>query len=165
MHRAGNAHLFCSQHHSLRLHLSCLQIALLLLLRYCCAGPELTHTVDGNAIFLPGLARAFQSVDTSGELSTLQFAKACDAILPVFDRLGKLRIHNCRLMDSASSPPSFSQQFYERRIAQQVAQNMCRCSLRFCKVRAHCKGILPTPSATTLQVKLLPLLKKTWCTR
>ena len=41
-----------------------------------------------EGIFLPGLARAFESVDTRGELSTLQFAKACEAILPVFDRLG-----------------------------------------------------------------------------
>ena len=41
-----------------------------------------------EGIFLPGLARAFENVDTSGELSTLQFAKACEAILPVFDRLG-----------------------------------------------------------------------------
>lgn len=41
-----------------------------------------------EGIFLPGLARAFESFDTSVELSTLQFTKACDAILPVFDRLG-----------------------------------------------------------------------------
>ncbi|KAL0042833.1 hypothetical protein WJX79_001075 [Trebouxia sp. C0005] len=42
-----------------------------------------------EGIFLPGLARAFEGVDTRGDLSTLQFAKACEAILPVFDRLGQ----------------------------------------------------------------------------
>ncbi|KAL0030221.1 hypothetical protein WJX77_003427 [Trebouxia sp. C0004] len=42
-----------------------------------------------EGIFLPGLARAFESLDISGDLSTLQFAKACEAILPVFDRLGQ----------------------------------------------------------------------------
>ena len=42
-----------------------------------------------EGIFLPGLARAFESIDVSGDLATLQFAKACEAILPVFDRLGK----------------------------------------------------------------------------
>ena len=41
-----------------------------------------------EGIFLPGLARAFESIDVSGDLATLQFAKACEAILPVFDRLG-----------------------------------------------------------------------------
>ena len=45
--------------------------------------------VRQEGIFLPGLARAFENVDISGDLSTLQFAKACEAILPVFDRLGK----------------------------------------------------------------------------
>lgn len=44
--------------------------------------------VRQEGIFLPGLARAFENVDISGDLSTLQFAKACEAILPVFDRLG-----------------------------------------------------------------------------
>ena len=43
-----------------------------------------------EGIFLPGLARAFESFDTRGDLSTLHFAKACEAILPVFDRLGML---------------------------------------------------------------------------
>ena len=42
-----------------------------------------------EGIFLPGLARAFEGLDISGDLSTLQFAKACEAILPVFDRLGE----------------------------------------------------------------------------
>lgn len=41
-----------------------------------------------EGIFLPGLARAFAGIDVHGELSTLQFAKACEAIMPVFDRLG-----------------------------------------------------------------------------
>lgn len=42
-----------------------------------------------EGIFLPGLARAFESIDVKGDLATLQFAQACEAILPVFDRLGK----------------------------------------------------------------------------
>ena len=46
-----------------------------------------------EGIFLPGLARAFEGIDVSGDLATLQFAKACEAILPVFDRLGKFA-HN-----------------------------------------------------------------------
>lgn len=42
-----------------------------------------------EGIFLPGLARAFEGIDVQGDLATLQFAQACEAILPVFDRLGK----------------------------------------------------------------------------
>ena len=46
-------------------------------------------TQQQEGIFLPGLARAFEAVDVSGDISTLQFAKAVEAILPVFDRLGE----------------------------------------------------------------------------
>ena len=48
-----------------------------------------TATQQKEGIFLPGLARAFEAVNTSGDISTLEFAKAVEAILPVFDRLGK----------------------------------------------------------------------------
>ena len=48
-----------------------------------------TATQQKEGIFLPGLARAFEAVDTSGDISTLEFAKAVEAILPVFDRLGE----------------------------------------------------------------------------
>ena len=50
-------------------------------------------TTRQEGIFLPGLARAFESIDISGDLATLQFAHACEAILPVFDRLGKRMLH------------------------------------------------------------------------
>lgn len=46
-------------------------------------------TQQKEGIFLPGLARAFEAVNTSGDISTLEFAKAVEAILPVFDRLGE----------------------------------------------------------------------------
>ena len=78
-----------------------------------------------EGIFLPGLARAFQSVDTSGDLSTLQFAKACDAILPVFDRLGKLQCHKCRLMDSATTPFGVIQQCHERILLPNKRPKLC----------------------------------------
>ena len=47
-------------------------------------------TQPKEGIFLPGLARAFEAVNTSDHISTLEFAKAVEAILPVFDRLGEV---------------------------------------------------------------------------
>ena len=93
MHAADNAQLIGCQQELLRTdlltcigHCSCFR-ALAALTQS--QGTQSMGTQQ-EGIFLPGLARAFQSVDTSGDLSTLQFAKACDAILPVFDRLGEL---------------------------------------------------------------------------
>jgi len=110
-----------------------------------------------EGIFLPGLARAFESVDTRGELSTLQFAKACEAILPVFDRLG---MPAGRERPTVSGNPdlvaflwadSWLQRHMPFPLAQHCAHRFCRRSLRFCKVRADCKGIasIPTPPITT----------------
>ncbi len=45
-----------------------------------------------HGTFLDGLATAFNTVDRSSNIQTMQFAKACEAILPVFDKLGKCRI-------------------------------------------------------------------------
>jgi hypothetical protein len=110
-----------------------------------------------EGIFLPGLARAFESVDTRGDLSTLQFAKACEAILPVFDRLG---MPAGRERPTVSGNPdlvaflwadSWLQGHMTFQLAQHCAHRFCRRSLRFCKVRADCKGIasIPTPPITT----------------
>ena len=66
-----------------------------------------------EGIFLPGLARAFQGVDISGDISTLQFAKACDAILPVFDRLGELYRLRCYDLDGSFKNPVLLSSDYE----------------------------------------------------
>eukprot|EP00891_Asterochloris_glomerata_P009636 jgi/Astpho2/9636/e_gw1.00146.147.1_t len=43
-----------------------------------------------HGTFLDGLATAFNTVDRSSNIQTMQFAKACEAILPVFDKLGTI---------------------------------------------------------------------------
>ena len=50
-----------------------------------------TATAHGGT-FLPGLTRAFSEVDAENPVKTADFAKACLAILPIFDHLGALQL-------------------------------------------------------------------------
>ena len=109
-------------------------------------------TTQQEGIFLPGLARAFAGIDARGELSTLQFAKACEAIMPVFDRLGTPSRHEAILCleNPTKTPALVGAQVASKvptipSLAQQCAQNLCRSSLRICKNRADCKGTIPIP--------------------
>lgn len=121
-----------------------------------------------EGIFLPGLARAFESVDTSGDLSTLQFAKACEAILPVFDRLGTPAGHGRPTVYGNSDlvvflwADNWLQGHISFLLAQHCAHRLCRRSLRFCKVRADHKGIasIPTPPITIYAGQAFAFAKK-----
>ena len=45
-------------------------------------------TQDEGAGFLPGLTKAFTSLDPSTPLSTVAFADACEKVMPIFDHIG-----------------------------------------------------------------------------